>query len=847
MLTVSKEFHDAFKGLNREVYARIQIKDKIFENNQIKSIEYSTGVLGGENFQIGSTQSATAKIVIPEIVEDLKELDEVKIEIGIKIPGSGLPTNINDVSPVGKARVNRARLISYVPDRFEFVPLGTFYISEKVDPDRNENLTTIEVRDAFVFLESMYESKLSYPTKIAEVALEIANMTGSVIDPVSFSHLSNYIVEEPIGYTYRQAIGLIAQFEAGFACFDRLGRIAIRTLADPLFTIEPGEYYQKGLVKNELAYQLKGLSCKVVQTNNESENETVVLHVGSTEGAQISIENNLMSEMLLSDVFQKVEGLNFPPISLKWRGNPALEPGDWVTMFDRAGKPFKTPVLNYSLTFDGGLVATIGSDTKSYAGSVSTFRGPLQQKLDEIDYRIDAAGKNNVYSGNEEPKYPKEGDIWFKKNGPDDEIWVYQQVALGVFEWVLKTSTAMDQDIKDKIDNATPSDEIVKTINLSDEMDGNEWLKITGAKIWLTDETKIDNAIITAAMIASIDAGTINTGTLNAANVNIINLNADSISSGTIKGIRIVGSTISSVGTSYEMKLQNGSIDWNRTSDGSFGASLFANAQNDFASGSIYLKLGSTSTGFDVYFEDIGQLERVFSIGITGLPSNGYRKPKLSAKTSEIYFSDILTPWNPDSSKYYSFSLTNASFNLAINGGEGIRSIGITASQIVLSNASSSILTLSKTGMNYSGTKTTFQANVNVDKDLRVYGTKNASHVTRDGVRLTPAYETAESFLGDIGRGITDSQCQVWVPIELLFSDVVNLDIPYEVFLQAYDNARVWVSDFRSDAFLVCSTKPFVRFVWEIKAKRLGYENERLVLTDDTNKSINRIWGETHE
>ncbi|MGP5429301.1 phage tail protein [Enterococcus malodoratus] len=128
--------------------------------------------------------------------------------------------------------------------------------------------------------------------------------------------------------------------------------------------------------------------------------------------------------------------------------------------------------------------------------------------------------------------------------------------------------------------------------------------------------------------------------------------------------------------------------------------------------------------------------------------------------------------------------------------------------------------------------------------DFAVSGSKNAIHLTRDGVRATPAYETAESYLGDIGRSVTNSECMTWVPIDAIFGDTVNLDIPYEVFLQSYDNANVWISDFKSDAFLVCSDKPDIRFVWELKAKRRGYENERLILSEDANnKKIEQIWG----
>lgn len=65
-----------------------------------------------------------------------------------------------------------------------------------------------------------------------------------------------------------------------------------------------------------------------------------------------------MTQILLDDVFQKIRYINFYPISLKWRGNPALEVGDWVTMTDREGNKFKSPVLNYTMSFDGGFSST---------------------------------------------------------------------------------------------------------------------------------------------------------------------------------------------------------------------------------------------------------------------------------------------------------------------------------------------------------------------------------------------------------------------------------------------------------------------------------------------------------
>ena len=134
--------------------------------------------------------------------------------------------------------------------------------------------------------------------------------------------------------------------------------------------------------------------------------------------------------------------------------------------------------------------------------------------------------------------------------------------------------------------------------------------------------------------------------------------------------------------------------------------------------------------------------------------------------------------------------------------------------------------------------------NINCYGNFRVFnGSKNAVHVTRDGLRATPAYEMAESYLGDIGRGMTDESNGTWITIDSIFSDTVNLTLDYEVFIQAYDDARFWVSEFHADAFFVCSDKPNARFAWELKAKRRGYERERLQKTNESYEEIEQIYG----
>lgn len=822
MLIVSDEFFEACKDNEREVFTRVIINDKVtYLKDKIKKVDYSMGAFGGESFQIGSTQSATIKIVFSEVIEGLKELDEIKVEVGFKIKGTGLPSNINNVSRVDRAKIGRSRLVTYVADRYEFVPLGTFYISDRVDPDRNENTTTVEARDSFIFMEAIYESDLKYPAKMADIALEIANKSGSVIDSIAFNHLSNYTLSKPVGYTYRQAIGLIGQLEGGFVCFDREGRLSIRTLADPNFKIEPNEYFLKGLTKSELLYQPKGVSCRVVNQLDESSSETKIIQAGSTNGAQIVLENNIMTQDLLDSVFQKVRYINFYSISLNWRGNPALEVGDWVTMTDRSGKKFKSPVLNYSMTFDGGFTSTISADTKAYSAEVSTFKGPLQQKLDDIDYRIDAAGKNNVYEGTEEPKNPKEGDIWFKKNGPDDEIWVYKQTSPGVFEWVMTTSTALEEDIKDQIENSTPKDEIIKTINLSNEMEGKEWLKITGAKLWLTDETKIDNAIITSAMIASIDAGTINTGTLNAAKVNIVNLNASSISTGVltgveIKGVKITGSNVSSAGTNYKIQLVDGSLQWIRTAD-------------DKKVFEIHSKIDSGNYGIMYFSVEYG--------GTFTLHNNHLDRTflQVASYSMELYCDlDRLRIQNTTWGTKNRFKLTADKEALRYSGENTV------TKELTLSDGYFNVST--GTGPNFSmNSNMRLYSNTNIEAypgnggfriqgSLSVSGSKNSLVTTESyGERLLNAYETPEYYFADYGKEKTNEYGEVQIELEPIFLETINSESEnYHVFVSSYSKGIVWVDKIFKDRFIVKSEPPNVEFSYNVVAYRKEYENVRL-------------------
>lgn len=352
-------------------------------------------------------------------------------------------------------------------------------------------------------------------------------------------------------------------------------------------------------------------------------------------------------------------------------------------------------------------------------------------------------------------------------------------------------------------DYSNDQKKIVSTINLSPES-----IRIQSKFIHLSGTSLIDAAIIKDANIATLSATKLTAGTINGNVINVININANNIVSGKISAIDIVGGTITaSILTGKNMTLN--------LTNGTFQTSTYANGGTSTLEYSTAALTWTDSRHATNYSRISGQ----------AILSNGVAYPMLNLSSQH-------------------------SLRMYLNGQDGsMPIISLTApttfhESIATMSAGTIRIASFKKEISLSGNVEVLD-NLTVNWALRVLGSKNAIHITRDGVRATPAYETAESYLGDIGRALTQGDCQVWVPIEKLFGDIVNTDIPYEVFLQVYDDARVWVKELKSKAFLIGSDKPFVRFSWELKAKRRGYEHDRMVLQDDfKNEKIEQMFKE---
>lgn len=347
-------------------------------------------------------------------------------------------------------------------------------------------------------------------------------------------------------------------------------------------------------------------------------------------------------------------------------------------------------------------------------------------------------------------------------------------------------------------------------------------LKFTDQGIIAIDTTDHNKMVIlnSAGIGVSTDGGqtfktAITADSIDGQNINIKNLNASNIIGGIINGI-----TYNTVDddTKFRITLQKGMMEYYY--DGNLLGGLYAT--NDAATQKV--------NGFAIWNHP-GYIFSINQSDDTGTQSKAiFQIPAASTIDNPEYnlygyaLSDLATKGNLYSAKDY---YTDGNIISQSSSAYWIQN----PNQVVIS------------GNNGKGNQlNVYGDRVEVLGDFTVYnGTKNAATVTRDGVRATPAYEMAENWFGDMGESTTGDDNQVTVPVDPIFGDIVNTSVQYQVFLQSYSGAYVWVEARNEDSFIVKSDQPNAKFAWELKAKRRGYENNRLVKTDMTLSEVKNI------
>lgn len=123
---------------------------------------------------------------------------------------------------------------------------------------------------------------------------------------------------------------------------------------------------------------------------------------------------------------------------------------------------------------------------------------------------------------------------------------------------------------------------------------------------------------------------------------------------------------------------------------------------------------------------------------------------------------------------------------------------------------------------------TSYIQNLVIGGNFSVSGSKSRDvHTANYETRLLYCYETPSPMFGDLGEGQIDDTGKCYVYIDEVFSETIDTECQYQVFIQPYGDGKCWVDERNSAYFVICGT-PNIKFGWEMKAIQRDYDSIRL-------------------
>lgn len=504
MYQVSEALDKVISGSGRTFYARLNgISEGIQE---IVQTNFSTP---DSYFYVGGATASKIEVSMFTKSQDLVKGTEVRLEIGATADGT-----------------------------IEWIPMGYFTIKEQ---KKDRNLLTFTAYDRLESkLAKAYKSKItSYPVESKEFLTDISEQTGVEFDT---SKLSDSLIidriltvndqsgeksyKEPFdGFTMQQVVGYIAQLHGTFAICDRNGKVTFRWYGT-LATDHPGKIgdtagsyledqnlsfiyntieflkeshtyliktnrYFDDLLQSETMCQISGISC-------DTENN----HYESGTNINTNLSNPVMTQEWLDKILEKIKDTRYYPVSFSFMGDPRLDVGDVVTIVDAKNNLIDVPVMQHTITFDGGLL----SEVASYGFEEKEVKSPSEIALQRVK----------------------------------DDILSLQEITA-------KKATFNQLNAVDaKITNLQASTITVNDANIL-------FARLDKANIkqgWITS-VMIGDAQITDAKIQDMSADKLTAGILDAEKVTLINLDAGSITTGTITGLDAIFNRSFTVNSPY--------------------------------------------------------------------------------------------------------------------------------------------------------------------------------------------------------------------------------------------------------------------------------------------------------
>lgn len=260
-----------------------------------------------------------------------------------------------------------------VGTEIKYIKLGIFTVTKQTS---DGEYTNYEAYDRMYKADMPYFSDMAFPNTDKAILNEICGKLGiSLATNIATTHTIN---DKPQGYTYREIIGYMAMLQGCNAVINADGNLELRWYKDSGYVLDGHKYYQQGVTfTTSKDFIIQKLTCNNTKSGDK-ETSTITSGSGATG---LSFANPFMTQAILDEVYKKIGGFTFRPLTVKFVGDYRLEVGDIITV-NKGGVDYKVPIMQITHECDGGLMDTVTSIGQSDTENTSVASGPITKQME---------------------------------------------------------------------------------------------------------------------------------------------------------------------------------------------------------------------------------------------------------------------------------------------------------------------------------------------------------------------------------------------------------------------------------------------------------------------------------
>lgn len=266
----------------------------------------------------------------------------------------------------------------------QYVPLGTFVVATCKQVDDTTTVTAYDA--AYYALGGTYTPTVSSGATVAAVLSDVATQCGLTLATLPAAASTTNVVGDLTGKTCRDMVGYLAALVGCNALIDRDGKLALRWFADSGQSYSPSDYYNAGLSIDGTS-TLACIRAEVETTTTDADGNTSVTtnaYTAGSTGVGITIQNPYMTQAILDTVWASIGGLEYTVGSCDIFHGLLTEPGDLVTITDKAGAAHTLAVMTLELSIDGGCRAKIQATANSATDTDANVSGSMTKQITKI-------------------------------------------------------------------------------------------------------------------------------------------------------------------------------------------------------------------------------------------------------------------------------------------------------------------------------------------------------------------------------------------------------------------------------------------------------------------------------